>query len=381
MTDKFDIFKEESNSNVYIREQVKNTSEFLLNSMIEKYSELKKYKYHDFTYDYKKVQEIAKQNADKLKHSTIAYSSDEENSDLLCFLLEINKVALVCETYDFNNTSRYSIHYNNIEDVRTLFEGKKNYDIGVYNLIETPSGIVLQDCNVKETREIILKNDFQSSILESMKSFFEKEKTYKENNMMFKRGLLLYGPPGNGKTSLIKNIISDNKNAYVIIIDCSKGFSSLILSFLRTQTKDYKKIIIFEDIDMLDSVFFNSIRNFMDGIDGLENCYYIATCNDTTKVDRALLDRPGRFDEYILIDNPDEELRKKLLKLYFNDYEFSEEELNKFNKLTEGFCGSHFKELKIKTVLYDYSIEEAIKKIKEQSIALKDFNKNPEYFG
>jgi proteasome-associated ATPase len=168
------------------------------------------------------------------------------------------------------------------------------------------------------------------------------ELPYKEKDLFDKvrlvspRGILLHGPPGCGKTLLVKAVASENKMTFfnVSIADIlSKwvGESERIVKELFKQAKERRpSIIFFDEIEALFTVrglldtsgvhknIIAQILSEMDGIIDLKDVYVIGATNRPDLVDPALL-RPRRFDEIIEIPRPDRQAAEEILAIYLNE--------------------------------------------------------------
>jgi len=194
----------------------------------------------------------------------------------------------------------------------------------VCRLISLRDGAVMNQHGEKITNyrkmdwsEIFLKDGMVDKIRQEIVSFFKSEDMYKKRKLVWKRGILLSGSPGNGKTSICRAISSDN---IAPVIYCSLGSESRLHNLLdgmqRTISINAPCIAVYEDADLFGSN--SSIRaatlNMLDGLFTIDGVLTIATTNDPNKLDNAFTSRPSRFDSYYVVENPGPEEIASLLK-------------------------------------------------------------------
>src|SRR5579859_88952 len=75
---------------------------------------------------------------------------------------------------------------------------------GVYNFWEDHNGLVIQKIAVSTDELVILPDTANDRVLTSMRTFWQREDLYRKHGLLYKRGILLWGPPGGGKTATIQ---------------------------------------------------------------------------------------------------------------------------------------------------------------------------------
>jgi len=171
-------------------------------------------------------------------------------------------------------------------------------------------------------------------------------------------GILLFGPPGCGKTLLAKAIANESKCNFIAI----KGpeiFSKWVGESERAVREIFRKarqaapsIIYFDEIDAISAgrgayesthtfaSIVNQILVEMDGIENRKGIVTIASTNRPDIVDPAFL-RPGRFDRLIYVKEPDFEARMKILEVHTKNMPLAENvSLKEIAQNTVGYSGA-----------------------------------------
>ncbi|MDD1764740.1 MAG: CDC48 family AAA ATPase [Candidatus Methanomethyliaceae archaeon] len=172
------------------------------------------------------------------------------------------------------------------------------------------------------------------------------------------KGILLFGPPGCGKTLLAKAIANESESNF-ITIKGAEIFSKWVGESEKAIREVFRRartaapaIIFFDEIDSIapvrsagggDSLVTERVISQMltelDGLVGLENVVIVGATNRPDIIDSALL-RPGRFDRLLYVPEPDNETRLQIFKINTKGMPLKNVDFEKLTTMTRGFAGS-----------------------------------------
>jgi predicted AAA+ superfamily ATPase len=226
--------------------------------------------------------------------------------------------------------------------------------------------IAKQALNIDELYE--LPSPEIESILSDIKIFWRKRETYKEYNFVHKRGILLYGDPGCGKSGIIqlcvKNLIEE-ENGIVINIKEDEDFKAFVdfVPTIRTIEPERPLIVILEDIDSLageDRYSTTKLLNILDGVKQIENVVYIATTNYPEKLQERITNRPSRFDRRYEVQMPSRAIRESYIKNKLSEDDLKNINLEEWLDSSEDMSLSHLKELVISVIVMGKDFKESL---------------------
>jgi len=147
---------------------------------------------------------------------------------------------------------------------------------------------------------LILPPQLKRELREDFRRFFVSREVYRKYGIPWKRGVLLIGPPGNGKTHAIKALVNELKLPclYVKSFKAERGAeqSNMRKVFARAR-RSAPCLVALEDLDaLIEDENRAFLLNELDGFAANEGVVVIASTNHPEKLDPAILDRPSRFD-------------------------------------------------------------------------------------
>jgi ATPase family associated with various cellular activities (AAA) len=167
-----------------------------------------------------------------------------------------------------------------------------------------------------------------------------------------KRGVLLHGAPGTGKTHTVRYLLGRLPGVTVVVLSgAALGMIAEACSIARTLQPS---AVIVEDVDLIaeermphmgQHPLLFQLLNEMDGLAEDADVTFLLTTNRADLLERALAQRPGRVDHAALLPLPDAEARRRLIRLYQGNLQLDLTNPDAVIARTEGVTASFIKEL------------------------------------
>ena len=219
-----------------------------------------------------------------------------------------------------------------------------------------------------KTDELYYLPSFEiQDIIDDIKSFWDRKEKYKEYKFIHKRGILMYGEPGCGKSGIIQLIVNDLIKRDGIVINIKDNeeverFLDFIPTF-RNIEPNRPIIVILEDLDSIageNSYSTSKLLNILDGVKQIEGVVYIATTNYPERLQERITNRPSRFDRRYKVEQPNDEIRRSYIINKLNDEDKKGVDVEMWVEKTKGMSLSHLKEVIISVIVMGKSFDETI---------------------
>lgn len=203
-------------------------------------------------------------------------------------------------------------------------------------------------------------------ILSDIKLFWESKELYSKYKFVHKRGILLYGEPGCGKSGIIQLCVRQIIDLSGIVINVkdedSVDYFIDFMPMFRSIEPTRPIVVILEDLEAIageGKYATSQLLNILDGVKQIENVVYIATTNYPEKLEERISNRPSRFDRRYQVEMPNSEIREAYLRAKLGD-KVNDIDLVKWIKRTEDMSLSHLKELVISVFLLNKEFDDAM---------------------
>lgn len=230
---------------------------------------------------------------------------------------------------------------------------------GVYVIKSDNGEPIFEKSDVNVDSLIEFPDSKTDKILKEVEDFWKNGEIFKNYGFLHRRGYLLYGPPGGGKTSLVQQIIKRIVKQKGIVFMCGHpGVTSMGLKAFREVEPNRNAVCIFEDIDsIIDQYGEDELLSMLDGENQIDKVVNLATTNYPEKLDKRLVSRPRRFDKVIKIGMPNASVRE----IYFsNKLKITGEDISKWVDATNDFSFAAMAELVISVKCLGNDFEKAV---------------------
>jgi chaperone BCS1 len=180
---------------------------------------------------------------------------------------------------------------------------------------------------------VVLAEGLKESIIEDVESFLKSRTWYLDRGIPYRRGYLLHGPPGTGKSSFIQALAGELNFNIATLNLAERGLTDDRLNHLLIKVPQ-RCIVLLEDADAAfanrrqvsedgysgSTVTFSGLLNAMDGVASAEERIIFLTTNHVERLDDALI-RPGRVDMSVRLGNSSLYQMSQLWDRFYTDHD------------------------------------------------------------
>jgi len=212
-------------------------------------------------------------------------------------------------------------------------------------LLDSIKNATFDNLILPEVQKAELQNDFRQ--------FFEAREIYDRYRIPWKRGAILIGPPGNGKTHTVKALINQLGKPCIYVRSFKAEYGNEqenIAEVFARARMTAPCLVVLEDLDsMIDERNRAFLLNELDGFETNTGVVVIATTNHPEKLDAAILERPSRFDRKYHFNLPGEAERFAYIAAWNKELEaelrLSANAAEEIVRATNDFSFAYMKEL------------------------------------
>jgi AAA+ superfamily predicted ATPase len=237
--------------------------------------------------------------------------------------------------------------------------------------------LVSRDLQVDDL--IDFADSLPSKILREIESFWDLGGKFLKHGYLHRRGYLLYGPQGAGKSSVVHQVVHRIIAGGHVAVFCEHpGFLTRAMEVFRKIEPDRPVVCLFEDIDAIIETHGDSeLLQWLDGSHQINKVINIATTNYPERLDRRIVSRPRRFDRIIKIEAPTAAIRETYLSRKLPDLT-ANGQMPHWVQMTDGLSFAALAELVISVACLGNTLEETVevlRQLDDQHLSSKDFDR------
>ena len=243
---------------------------------------------------------------------------------------------------------------------------------GIYEPFAAPGMYGLELLHIASDGIYALPDMATEAVMKEVSTFWQNEQKYRDHDLLYKRGLLLWGPPGGGKTITIKLLMNALvQNDGIVVLGSNIGLTILCLKSIRRIEPTRNLIVVLEDIDeIINSNGEAQVLSMLDGEHNIDQVLNLASTNYPERLGARIINRPSRFDRRIYVGMPGDEARRVYLeKTTKNGLDLGT--LRQWVSDTDGMSIAHLRELVAAVYCLDQPYNDVLERLRAMCVPLK----------
>lgn len=218
-----------------------------------------------------------------------------------------------------------------------------------------------------DLEQLVLEGALKQQLRDDFTQFLASRVSYEEHGVPWKRGALLIGPPGNGKTLCVKALVKHLgiPCIYVQSFEAPHSTPRRSIDEVFTRARETTPcMIVLEDIDsLLTDASRSYFLNALDGFATNTGVITLATTNHPDRLDPAIIHRPSRFDRKYHFNLPDVATRSAYIAMWNArlrpSLQLTDAGRAELAEITDGFSFAYIQEVFVSSMMRWISTREA----------------------
>lgn len=250
-------------------------------------------------------------------------------------------------------------------------------------------GVVIRFHELRPTarEDIVLPDELIRVVERNVLGLLRHGEALRAAGRALRHGLLFHGPPGTGKTMMVRHLAQACQDHTIILM--AGGQQGMVRESCEIARLLAPSIVVLEDVDLVAEdrehnrcpVILHELMNEMDGLGPRAEVIFLLTTNRPDILEPALSARPGRIDQAVEFPLPDAACRRRLFEVYGRGLDLSAIDLGRWVDQTDGVSPAFIEELLRKAALMAAERGESSKPMRLTDADLQDALRELVYFG